>query len=159
MSIKVKYKLNNAKRKTKNCIIKILDPLAKLEMNLYNRRYRITVNKLTKDKAIKIFTNAIVNYVVRYPTDEHHFIVATFVDENYITEECMANFNFRRYFKNKKGKIAHSKFGKSIDFQLKVIDVLKNIKDLEVEEFIDNFGWSKPRNYQKSVIIKLRGIK
>ncbi|MER3123557.1 hypothetical protein [Bacillus altitudinis] len=71
----------------------------------------------------------------------------------------MANFSFRIYFRNRRGQIAHSKFGKSIDFQLKVIESLKTNRDLEVTETIEVIKWSKPKNYQKSVMIKIRGMR
>ncbi|PRS47549.1 hypothetical protein [Bacillus sp. MZGC1] len=158
MRIKHKLQLNGLKRKTKNCITKVLDPLARLEMNLYNRRYNRTVDKITEDKAIKIFTKAITNQIVKYPS-EHYFIIASFIDENYITGDCMGSFSFRIYFRNRRGQIAHSKFGKSIDFQLKVIESLKINRDLEVIETIEDFKWSKPKNYQKSVMIKIRGMR
>lgn len=155
----VKQRLFISKKK-KQFIKKWYEFVKPLDNYLIKRddiKYQKTKDKITEEQAINWFSRSIIDYMIRKSNPSIKIIIATYINTDYHSGSfCIADLLFERLLKKKKYKMAFYKFNKGLDFQEKVIDILRKDNNIEVKEEIEEFISYVPDNYQKTYFISVK---
>ena len=148
MSIKVKLFLKDLSRKFSKKWYKTMKPLATYLSKREDRRYQEFKDRLTEDRVVKLFAKDIVKYLVRYNGQKIRLIVAEYISrEDFSGSRCLAYDNYS-LIRSKKAKRAYYATKRTVEFQMKVIEQLKNTKGVTVEEIKEEFEpWYHIKGY------------
>lgn len=156
MNIKQRLFIRNKKKELINKWYKLVKPLGNYLSQREEKRYQKMKANITEEQAIKWFARIIIDYIIRYPKETFPLVIATWInDEYHCGYYCIGDHSFTRLLRKKKYRTAFYKFNKDINFQEKVIDILKNKKGIIIKEKIEEFNFRKPENYRKTYFIKL----
>ena len=112
-------------------------------------RYKKKRDKITEEQAVRWIAEDMARYIIKYK-EEVRILICNYANEDHFWSGCRID---DYYFKRNKTYTAYYKFNKTIAFQEKVIETLKNMKEFHIVEQVDTFKWERIENYQKTVII------
>lgn len=119
-----------------------------------DKRYEKKKAKITEEQAIKWMAEDIARYVIKY-NRKQEILICDYANEEYFWRGCNLRYN-SPYFKRDKTRMAYHKFKMTIELQEKIIDEVKKMKELKVEERVDTYTWQRIENYKKTYIISNR---
>lgn len=143
------------KKELANNWYNLVRPLGEYLSKKDKAKYQKIKDSITEEQAIKWFAESIVTYIIRYPKDSFDLIIADRIhSDDHWGYYCLTHSSFARLLKKRKHKIAFYKFNKTIEFQEKVVEMVRSQKGLVVKES-NEYGHRRPENYQKTYFIKI----
>jgi len=158
MNLKLQRKFHQCKKSLIRYWYRLMKPLATfLEAKDDERRQKMK-SKITEEKAVRYIAEDIARYIVKRKKGYTvSFIIAEYMDEDdFAGYESLSflRYNFRM---RKKTTMGYYKFNRGIPFQEKIIEELKAIKGIQVEEEIETFKWERVDNYKKTCNVSYIG--
>lgn len=131
----------------------LMKPVAYLLTISSDKRYNKRKARITKQQAIKWIAEDIARYVIRH-NREVEILICKYANVDDFWYGCtLASYNVP-YIKRNKTKMAYYKFNRDIEFQEEIINYLKSMKGIVVNENVEEFPkWKNIDNYKKTCVI------
>jgi len=156
LNVKQRMLISKKKRELKAKWYQLVKPIGNYLSKREESKYTKMKDSITEEQAIQWFAESIIDYIIRWPNEPFSLIIATWINDDYHSGyHCIADLSFERLLKKNKHEIAFYKFNKGIDFQEKVVDVIKRKKGIVVKEKVEDFNFGKPENYIKTYFIEV----
>lgn len=135
-----------------------MTPLAKYySTEKENARYEKRKNRISEEQAIKWITEDIVRYLIKNKKSVIDLMICTYASEDDFWMDCDLNSTAPYYIKRKKTRTAFYKFSMTLEFQEKIVGLLKQNKYVNVSEYVEEFSsWKRIDDYKKTVKINLK---
>lgn len=130
MNVKYRRKLNKFRKKLSNAWYKLMSPLAKFLFKREDANYIKTRDSITEEQAAKLVAKDLSKYIAKR-TRPLELIVA-----EYVSRDDTGACNLSDYSSDvrSKSKIGIHKFGRDVDFQIRVLYELRKIKGIQVHK-------------------------
>lgn len=155
MSLKLRLFIANFKKNMSKKWYELMKPFANYLDKRDKKKYIKLKESVTEEQAIKWIAKSIIKDVVKYNKSKKYLLIADEVYDDDRSYDCIGSFFFSSKPNKGKHKIAFHKFNRNVEFQEKVVDILKQTKGIKVEEEIEEFKWNEPENYKKTYIISI----
>lgn len=139
----------------------IMKPLAIYLDRVSNTREENKTSKITEYEGQKWLAQDIVKYIIKYNSNMHLIIADGMHRDEFSGYKCLGSYLSMNggVIKRKKTKRASNKFKMTIEFQEKVLDEIRKIKGVAVEELNEDYGWrnNSIQNYHGTYKISIEG--
>jgi len=163
LSIKTKIKLKQIRRKLVSIWYFLMKPIEyiinKVEKYKYKRKeYRI--NKLTDERAIKLFSKILIKQLIKYKDSCEEFVVAEWCDSDYFCLCTIVDYIKEQSYNKDLRSWAYNLPWYDVDRIEKLTELLRleldKYKEIECEYIVeDNMYAYKARNYKKTLMVRL----
>lgn len=122
-----------------------------------NKRYEKKVAKITEGQAVKWIAEDIAKYALKYRRSGVAIMICDRANDDYFWSDCCLSVA-PYYIKRDNARMAFYKFDRTIEFQEKIMNKLKEFNEIAVKETIEDLGYRKQfvQNYKKTVVIKAK---
>lgn len=159
MSVKLQVFLRNTKKALVKKWYKMMEPLAEYLTKRDKKINEKKKDKISEYEATKWIAEDMVSYIVKYNSNMHLIVADSIHREDLSGYESIDDMYRGNIIKRKKAKMAYWKFNKTIEFQENVLDEIRKIRGMKVEELEVDFGWrmNSIKNYQGTYKISIEG--